>query len=153
MEISGRTAPTAAAARDPAISRSPASATAGCRRPGSEEGLVLFVTLGYSPFEDVAIMPVQSTFGANYTGLFPAREKDKTVFFATYGGFSSDYADQQAAAGDAKSDYEMVLEVGHRFQVTPSTYIQPDMQYIVQPGGTGDIDNALVLGFQFGASF
>ena len=121
--------------------------------PGSEEGLVLFATLGYSPFEDVAIMPVQSTFGANYTGLFPARDKDKTVFFATYGGFSNDYADQQTAGGDAESDYEMVLELGHRFQVTPSTYIQPDVQYIVQPGGTGAIDNALVLGVQFGASF
>lgn len=121
--------------------------------PGSDEGLVLFLTLGYSPFEDVAIMPVQSTFGAHYTGLFPGREKDKTVFFATYGGFSDDYADEQTAAGEARSDYEMVLELGHRFELTPSTYIQPDIQYIVQPGGTGDIDNALVLGVQVGASF
>ena len=121
--------------------------------PGSGEGLVLFATLGYSPFQDVAIMPVQSTFGANYTGLFPGREKDRTVFFATYGNFSNDYADQQAAAGDATSDYELVLEAGHRFQVTPSTYFQPDVQYIVQPGGTGTIDNALVVGAQFGFSF
>ncbi len=121
--------------------------------PGSDEGLVLFATLGYSPFEDVAIIPVQSTFGANYTGLFPCREKDHTVFFATYGNFSNDYADQQAGAGDARSDYELVLEVGHRFQVTPATYFQPDVQYIINPGGTGTIDNALVLGFQYGASF
>jgi porin len=121
--------------------------------PGSDEGLVLFATLGYSPFEDVAIMPVQSTFGAHYTGLVPGREKDKTVFFLTYGAFSDDFADEKAAAGMAKPDYEMVLEVGHRFQVTPSSYIQPDVQYIVQPGGTGDIDDALVLGVQFGASF
>lgn len=98
-------------------------------------------------------MPVQSTLGAHYTGLFPGREKDKTVFFATYGGFSSDYADEQDVAGKARSNYEMVLELGHRFQVTPSTYIQPDAQYIINPGGTGDIDNALVLGFQWGASF
>ncbi|NQX00794.1 carbohydrate porin [bacterium] len=121
--------------------------------PDSKEGLVLFATLGYTPFQDVAIIPVQSTFGANYTGLFPGREHDNTVFFATYGKFSNDYAAQQAASGLAESDDEMVLEIGHRFQVTPASYIQPDIQYIIQPGGTGTIDNALVLGVQFGASF
>ena len=121
--------------------------------PGSEEGLVLFATLGYSPFQDAAIIPVQSTFGANYEGLFPGREKDNTVFFATYGNFSNDYAAQQVNAGAGSPEYEMVLEIGHRFQVTPATYIQPDIQYIVQPGGTGDIPNALVIGFQYGASF
>jgi carbohydrate-selective porin OprB len=26
--------------------------------------------------------------------------------------------------------------------------VQPDLQYIVNPGGTGKIPNALVLGFQ-----
>ncbi len=121
--------------------------------PGSDEGLVLFATLGYSPFQDVAIIPVQSTFGANYEGLFPGRDKDNTVFFATYGNFSNDYAAQQVNAGGNGSEYELVLEIGHRFQVTPSTYIQPDIQYIVNPGGTGDIPNALVLGFQYGAAF
>jgi porin len=121
--------------------------------PGSEEGLVLFATLGYSPFQDAAIIPVQSTFGANYEGLFPGRDKDNTVFFATYGNFSNDYTAQQASAGAGSPEYEVVLEIGHRFQVTPSTYIQPDIQYIVHPGGTGDIPNALVLGFQYGASF
>jgi porin len=121
--------------------------------PGSDEGLVVFATLGYSPFEDAAVMPVQSTLGLNYLGLFPGREKDRTMFFATYGAFSDDFADEEAAAGRSEPDYEMVLEVGHRFQVTPSTYFQPDLQYIVQPGGTGGIENALVVGFQFGASF
>lgn len=121
--------------------------------PGSEEGLVLFATLGYSPFQDAAIIPVQSTFGANYEGLFPGREKDNTVFFATYGNFSNDYTAQQVNAGEGSPEYELVLEIGHRFQVTPATYIQPDIQYIVHPGGTGDIPNALVLGFQYGASF
>ncbi|MEY3895302.1 MAG: hypothetical protein RLZZ214_821 [Verrucomicrobiota bacterium] len=121
--------------------------------PGSEEGLVLFATLGYSPFQDAAIIPVQSTFGANYEGLFPGREKDNTVFFATYGNFSNDYTAQQVNAGAGSPEYELVLEIGHRFQVTPAAYIQPDIQYIVHPGGTGDIPNALVIGFQYGASF
>jgi porin len=98
-------------------------------------------------------MPFQITCGANYKGLFPGRDDDRTVFFATYGDFSSDYAAEQAAAGGAQSDYEMVLEVGHRFQLTSFAYIQPDVQYIVQPGGTGTISDAVVVGAQFGVSF
>ena len=32
-------------------------------------------------------------------------------------------------------------------------YVQPNLQYIVQPGGTGSIPNALVLGAQIGVIF
>jgi carbohydrate-selective porin OprB len=32
-------------------------------------------------------------------------------------------------------------------------FIQPDLQYIIQPGGTGRRDNALVLGVQLGINF
>lgn len=121
--------------------------------PGSEEGLALFATLAYSPYEDAAIIPFQSTFGMNYLGLFPGREEDRTMFFATYGSFSDHFAAERVAAGGGKPDFEMVLELAHRFQITPASYFQPDLQYIIQPGGTGDIDNALVIGCQFGASF
>lgn len=118
-----------------------------------DQGLTLFTTLGYTWQDQVAIIPVQSTFGANYQGLFPGRPEDHTVFFMTYGGFSSQYADQQSSAGRPRSDYEMVLELGHRFQLTPFSYIQPDIQYIVNPGGTGTISDAVVLGAQFGVTF
>ena len=37
--------------------------------------------------------------------------------------------------------------------ITKWMFMQPDIQYIIQPGGTGDIDDALVLGFQFGLTF
>ncbi|MFT4176328.1 MAG: carbohydrate porin [Luteolibacter sp.] len=121
--------------------------------PGSGEGLVLFATLGYTPYDDVAIIPIQSTLGAHYTGLFPGREKDKTVFFLTYGRFSDAYGDEKIAAGASRPDYELVAEIGHRFQLTSAAYIQPDIQFIHRPGGTGEIRDATVLGVQFGASF
>jgi porin len=37
--------------------------------------------------------------------------------------------------------------------VTKFSYIQPDVQYVIRPGGTGDVDNALVAGVQFGVTF
>jgi porin len=38
-------------------------------------------------------------------------------------------------------------------QVTPWLQLQPDIQYIIKPGGTGKIQDALVLGFQLALSF
>jgi porin len=31
--------------------------------------------------------------------------------------------------------------------------VQPDLQYIIRPGGTGNIPDAFVLGAQIGVSF
>jgi porin len=121
--------------------------------PDSKEGLVGFATLAYTTQEDIAIIPFQTTLGLHYKGLFPGRNDDSTVFFATFGKFSDDYAAERIAAGAGDPDYELVLEFGHRFEVTEFAYLQPDLQYIIRPGGTGRTDNALVLGAQFGFTF
>ena len=120
--------------------------------PG-KEGLVAFLTLAYTRQGEIAIIPFQTTLGLHYRGLFPGRNDDRTVFFATFGKFSDDYAAERVAAGEGNPDYELVLELGHRFEMTKFAYIQPDLQYIIRPGGTGDVDNALVAGVQFGVTF
>lgn len=119
----------------------------------SDEGLVLFLTFAYTAQQEVAIMPIQSSIGANYKGLIPGRPDDRAVAFFTYGQFSDDYSDQLVAGGGSSVDNEMVFETGYRIAITDSIYAQPDVQYVINPGGTGDIDNAVVLGVQFGASF
>ena len=118
-----------------------------------DEGLTLFATFAYTAQESVAIMPIQSSLGAHYKGLLPGRPDDRTVAFVTYGKFSGDYSDEQVGLGNSPVDYEMVFELGHRVQLTKYAYIQPDIQFIKRPGGTGNIDDAVVLGVQFGASF
>ncbi|MBC2602894.1 carbohydrate porin [Puniceicoccus vermicola] len=122
-------------------------------REESDEGLVLLATFAYTAQQEVAIVPIQSSVGANYKGLLPGRPDDQAVLFFTYGQFSDDYSDQLVAAGGASVDNEMVLETGYRVAITDYIYAQPDVQYIINPGGTGDIDNAVVLGVQFGARF
>jgi porin len=119
----------------------------------SDEGLTLFATLAYTAQDAVAIIPLQSTLGAHYKGLLPGRPDDRTVAFVTYGQFSDAFSDEQAGLGNSRVSNEMVFEVGHRVQLTKYAYIQPDIQFIKRPGGTGDIDDAVVLGVQFGASF
>jgi porin len=121
--------------------------------PGSDQGLVLFLTLAYAHQQQVALVPFQTSFGAVYTGLVPGRNDDKLIFGATYGRLSQDYADRQQALGRGRPIYEMPVELGYRLQWNKFAYIQPDIQYVVHPGGTGNIPNATVIGAQFGLAF
>jgi porin len=41
-----------------------------------------------------------------------------------------------------------VLNAGYVIQITKEFSVQPDIQYIIQPGGFGQYGNALVLGLQ-----
>ncbi len=58
-----------------------------------------------------------------------------------YGQFSNDYANSVSAQGGGSPDYELVFEAGYRVQLNKWAYIQPDVQWVIQPGGTGDIPN------------
>lgn len=120
--------------------------------PGSEQGLYLFGTLAYTNQQAPALVPFQTSFGAQYVGPFAGRNQDRLIFGTTYGKLSNDYAAEQQALGNGDPDYEWIFELGYRFQLTKYAYIQPDIQYVVQPGGTGNIPDATVLGMQFGVS-
>ncbi|QDV56545.1 Porin B precursor [Rosistilla oblonga] len=111
--------------------------------------LTVFGFAANSEQDEVALTPLQVSFGINGKGMFSSRPDDHTMFFATCGDLSDDYGD---SIGEAV-DHAIVYEVGHRFQVLPSAYIQPALQYIVTPGGTGDIANSTVLGAWVGATF
>ena len=121
--------------------------------PGSDQGLYVFVASGYYPQTEISIVPFQVNVGLHYKGLFPGRDDDRTVLHFIYGHISDDYARSVHVAGGHFADSEKVLEVGHRFQVTKWSYIQPDLQYVIDPGGTGDIPDAVVIGAQMGVTF
>lgn len=112
------------------------------------EGLKLFGLLTWSDQDQVARTPFQASIGANYKGLIPSRPDDRTMAFVTYGQFSDEYGQ---SLGEDK-DFEAVYELGHRIQIGPAIYIQPSVQYIQNPGGTGDIDDAVVVGVWIGAT-
>ncbi|PYI87285.1 MAG: carbohydrate porin [Verrucomicrobia bacterium] len=121
--------------------------------PGSDQGLCVFVASGYYPQSEISIVPFQVNVGLHYKGLFPGRDDDRTILHFIYGDLSDDYARSVHVPGRHFADSEKVLEVGHRFQVTKWSYIQPDLQYVIDPGGTGDIPDAVVIGAQMGVTF
>ncbi len=113
------------------------------------EGRKLFAMATYSSHDDVARTPVQVSCGFNGKGIIPGRENDHTMLFATYGRLSDDYADSIRN----NLDFESVYELGHRLQLKPAFFVQPSIQYIQKPGGTGKIGDAVVLGAWIGATF
>ena len=70
-----------------------------------------------------------------------------------YGHLSQDYARSVRVPGGHEAESEKVIEVAHRFQITKWSYFQPDLQWVIDPGGTGDIDDAVVIGAQMGVTF
>lgn len=121
--------------------------------PGSDQGLTLWSAFVLSPQQNIAKLPFQVNGGIAYKGLIPTRDKDQTMFGVVYGQFSRDYAESLDAAGGGFADYELVFEWGHRFQFTKFLYLQPNIQWVINPGGTHTIPNALVLGLQSSVTF
>lgn len=121
--------------------------------PGSDQGLTLWSAFVLSPQQNIAKLPFEANGGLVYKGLIPARDDDYTCFGIVYGKFSRDYARSVADSGNGYPDYELVFEWNYKVQLTRFAFVQPDVQWVINPGGTNRIPNALVLGAQMGMVF
>jgi porin len=91
--------------------------------------------------------------GLGYTGLIPGRNQDTLTLGVAYTKISDDAADH---------DQETLIELNYLAQVTPWLTVQPDIQYIVHPGGLvpnpndpsgGTTKDAFVLGIRTTIAF
>ena len=121
--------------------------------PFKDTGLTAWSAFVLCPQQNTAKVPFQYNGGLVYTGMIPCRPRDISIFGVSYGNFSSNYAQANQASLGGYATYELVYEWGYRINLTKFAYIQPDVQWIINPGGTGTIPNALVLGAQIGVSF
>lgn len=119
----------------------------------SNKGLILWSACVFSPQQNLSKLPFQVNSGAIYTGLIPGRDNDQTILGMIYGDFSSSYSSSQSASGNGSPKYEIVYEAGYRINFTKYAYFQPDLQWIINPGGLSSTPNALVVGAQTGVIF
>jgi porin len=108
-----------------------------------------FSTFGgvvWSPPSGVTEMPVSGFAGAAWQGPLPARPADHLYAVWQIGNFSEPYA--RSVSQSSNGAFESVLNAGYIIQITKEFSVQPDIQYIIQPGGFGESGNALVLGLQ-----
>lgn len=117
-------------------------------RAPDPRGVLPFVAVVGAPNADVSTIPFFFNAGLVVRGPIPTRTYDDVVFGIVYGGFSKVLREGQRASGEAPQDFEMVLEWSYILQITPWLQLEPDIQYVIRPGGTGDIPDAVVLGAQ-----
>ena len=119
-------------------------------REAGSQGLWPFVPLLFAPNKEISTYPFFFSGGLTYEGLIPGRDQDIAVAGVVYGSYSS--ALRATQVGSAKQDFEMVVEWGYIITLAPWLHIQPDMQYVIKPGGTGTIPDSFVIGAQIAAN-
>ncbi len=117
------------------------------------QGLFLVASVTFGPDSDLNVLPFFYTAGLVYIGLLPGRPHDKLAIGAVTGWVRDRLRDAQREAGQDVQDAETVIEWNYHIQLTPFLYLRPDMQYVIKPNGFSEIDDAFVIGFEFGARF
>lgn len=119
----------------------------------SVQGLGIFGRCGYAP-ADRNTLGLYVEGGLTRTGLFPGRDDDVCGIGIACGQLSHALRDLGADANffnattDPLPDYELVVEAEYQFHCCAGWVLQPGLQYIVHPGGSCAIDNALVFSFR-----
>jgi porin len=117
-----------------------------------ERGLGWFVRLGWSP-GDRSLVGFYIDTGLNWTGLIPGREDDRLGLGIAWEEFG--YAQRSAlrSAGSVAVGHETLIEATYSIAIAKWLTLQPDLQCVIHPGGTGDLGNALVIGARLTADF
>jgi porin len=108
---------------------------------GCDQGFGVFGRYGYAPARASDLTQFWSV-GGQYKGLFDGRDEDVLGFAFGQGVFSD------AAEGVFTADYESAIEVYYNIQATPWANVTPSVQYIMNPSGDAETDNATVVGLR-----
>lgn len=115
----------------------------------SSRGLSLFATATFND-RDLTTVDRSLALGLTYKGPFAARAQDQWGLAVKYLHVSDRLSDGQRALALALNsevpvqDSETVVASYYKFQVTPYLAVRPELQYIHNPGGLSENDNAWV---------
>lgn len=116
--------------------------------PGSEEGQgVGFFTRFSGAPDDRNLVDFYFDVGLTFTGMIPGRPDDALAIGYAYTGISDQVQAFNVDAGvPAGSGHEALIEVAYTMKVMEGWTLQPDFQYIFNPGGGTEGDDATVVG-------
>jgi porin len=101
-----------------------------------------FGAVTFTPDWDANPVPLFFDAGLVLYGPSQRRPKDFVGFAVVYGSYSG-------AATMNDRDFEMTLEWTYGAKLVPGLTLQPDVQYVIHPGGHQAIPNALAIGLNF----
>jgi porin len=112
-----------------------------------QKGLNSFLRTGFSP-QPASPLSFYVDAGLVYTGLLPSRPEDKLGIAFCYGEVSPSYRTLGNSQGIPGPSFESVTELTYSIRLSPGIALQPDLQYVLHPGGSRQYGNALVAGFR-----
>ena len=86
--------------------------------------------------------------GLLYFGLIPRRPNDEIGLFGFGASFQAISGSRERASNQPVMTHEAIIEANYMYNVTPWFTVQPDIQGVFRPNGTGLISNTLVLAAQ-----
>lgn len=89
------------------------------------------------------------SFGLRHRGIFALRPDDELGLAFSRANASSAARGASLATGELHDGYEAALELTYRAAVTEWLTIQPDVQYILNPGMEPSLQNSLAFGLRF----
>jgi len=113
-------------------------------------GLAAFARCSLAP-SDRNLVSWYFDSGFNYKGLFPGRGNDFAGVAIGYTRISDDAVER--VGQPIVSRHEATLEVTYQVTLNDWVSIQPDLQFIMNPGATGTTRNAAVAGLRFNVAF
>lgn len=120
--------------------------------------LRLFSRAGLAP-QDRSLADFYAEAGFNYRSLIPSRGRDLLGVAFSYTNLSGELRELARDANrfhgthNALPDYEAILETTYQINLAPWLSVQPDMQYIIHPGGSPKNGDALVMGVRTVVTF
>jgi porin len=118
----------------------------------SAQGLGWFGRIAFAP-EDRNFLNFYFDTGFTYQGLLPTRDNDVIGIAFAFAQPGATARRSLVDEGSVGVGAEMVLEATYQAQITPWLIIQPDLQFIIHPGGTRDFGNAFVVGARAAITF
>ena len=112
-----------------------------------EQGLASWIRLG---FADGKLNPIGRYMGGglSYTGPFKGRDEDQVGLAIGVAEFGDPFRRSSALGGNPLDAREVIIEATYRAPVAPWLTLQPDLQYVIGPGGRPAASNALIVGLR-----
>lgn len=116
-------------------------------RERGPQGLGVFTQIGAAP-DNRNEIDFYLGAGINYHGLIPGRDEDIVGISGAFASISD-----KLRSVEPRKAAETVFELTYRAQIMPWFVIQPDFQYVHNPGADPELDNALVSSLRFEINF
>lgn len=116
---------------------------------GDPQGAAWFGRGGFSVTPGATLGSLLNT-GFTYTGLIPGRDADTAGCAVCWAQLAPGAA---AGLDGGNRGLEVVVEWTYQARISPWFTVQPDVQFIIQPGGSTASGNALVVGLSAAVAF